>query len=59
MGAEKRYPGNEVGTFRPVVSQSMCGTLMPIFKGFVLFFIIIIFLLFKENLSELQACLGN
>ena len=26
--------------FRPMVSNSMSGTLMPIFEGFVLFFII-------------------
>ena len=42
----------------PVVSHSMSVTLMPIFERFVLFFIIMIFyLLFKENLSELQPCL--
>ena len=29
------------GTFRPVVSHSMSGTLMLISEGFVLFFIII------------------
>ena len=48
-------------TFRPVVSHSTSGTLMPIFEGFVLFFILLIYFLltFKENLSELQPCLGN
>ena len=30
-------------TFRPVVSHSKSGTLMPIFEGFLIFFIIIIF----------------
>ena len=30
-------------TFRPVLSRSKSGTLMSIFEGFVLFFIIIIF----------------
>ena len=35
----------------------MSGTLMPILEGFVLFFITkIFFLLFKENLIELQPC---
>ena len=41
-------------TFRPVVSHSTSGTLMPIFEGFALLFIVIFFyLLFKENLIEL------
>ena len=45
-------------TFRSVVSHSMSGTLMPVFEGLVLFSIIIIFyLLFEENLIELQPYL--
>ena len=33
---------------------------MPIFEGFVLFFIInFVLLTFKENLNELQPCLAN
>ena len=32
-------------TFCPVVSHSMSGSLMPLFEGFVIFVIIIIFLL--------------
>ena len=45
-----------------VVSHSMYGTLMPIFEGFVLCFIIIIFFtLFLKRMfmSEFQPCLGN
>lgn len=39
--------------FRPVVSHSMSGTLVPIVEGFVLLFITVysFYLLFKNNLS--------
>ena len=62
-------PGHEVSgfsfeagyrTFRPVVSYSMSGTLMPIFDLFFFFFDYNSLTYFKkENLSELQPCLGN
>ena len=39
-----------VQTFGPVVFHSMSGTLMPIFKGFALIFIIYVFTYFLKRI---------
>ena len=47
-------------TFRPVVSHSMSHTLMPIFDGFVIFFIIVFVVVhFIRSLHSMSSRLSD